>query len=33
MNFYRGQQFENAIKYLNEGVPENWTGAEEMASK
>lgn len=24
---------ENAIKYLNEGVPENWTGAEEMATK
>ncbi len=24
---------ENAIRYLNEGVPENWTGAEEMATK
>lgn len=57
MNFYRDQQFENAIqifqsilstdstdftskffmenalKYIKEGVPENWTGAEEMMSK
>ena len=57
MNFYRDQQFENAIqvfqsiltadsadlttkffmenaiKYQKEGVPKNWTGAEEMASK
>ncbi len=24
---------ENALKYLNNGVPENWTGAEEMLSK
>jgi class 3 adenylate cyclase len=23
----------NALKFLNEGVPENWTGAEEMLSK
>jgi hypothetical protein len=24
---------ENAFKYENNGVPENWTGAEEMLSK
>jgi len=24
---------ENALKYLRSGVPENWTGAEEMLSK
>ena len=24
---------ENATKYLQEGIPENWTGAEEMLSK
>ncbi len=24
---------ENALKYLKNGVPENWTGAEEMLSK
>ena len=24
---------ENASKYLRNGVPENWTGAEEMLSK
>lgn len=57
MNFYRDQQFdnaihifqtilttdsadltskffmENAIKYQKDGVPKNWTGAEEMMSK
>lgn len=24
---------ENALKYLKNGVPENWTGTEEMLSK
>ena len=24
---------DNSLKYLNNGVPDNWTGAEEMLSK